>query len=42
VSRENVEIALQQVEALNRPDVDAFVALVSPDVEWEDAVFSLR
>jgi ketosteroid isomerase-like protein len=39
MSQENVEIALQQTEALNRRDVDAFVALVSPDVEWEDSVF---
>jgi ketosteroid isomerase-like protein len=30
---------LQGIEAFNRRDVDAFVALVSPDVEWEDAVF---
>jgi hypothetical protein len=38
MSKENSEIALQQVEALNRRDVDAYIALVSPDVEWEDAV----
>ena len=34
-----MEIVLKQVEALNRKDVDAFLALVSPDVEWEDSVF---
>jgi ketosteroid isomerase-like protein len=39
MSEENVEVALQQVEAVNRQDADAFVATVSPDVEWEDAVF---
>jgi SnoaL-like domain len=39
MSEENVEVALQGIEAFNRRDVDAFVALVSPDVEWEDAVF---
>jgi hypothetical protein len=39
MSEENVEIALQQVEAVNRQDADAFVATVSLDVEWEDAVF---
>jgi len=39
MSRENVEIAQQQIEAINRRDADAFVALVSPDVEWEDSVF---
>jgi ketosteroid isomerase-like protein len=39
MSQENVEVVLQQAEALNREDVDAFVALVSPDVEWVDSVF---
>jgi ketosteroid isomerase-like protein len=39
MSQENVEIVLQHVEALRRRDVDALLALVSPDVEWEDAVF---
>jgi ketosteroid isomerase-like protein len=39
MSQENVEIVLQGIEAFNRRDVDAFVALVSPDVEWEDSVF---
>jgi ketosteroid isomerase-like protein len=39
MSEENVEVVLQQIEAGNRRDVDAFVALVSPDVEWEDSVF---
>jgi ketosteroid isomerase-like protein len=37
--QKNVEVVLQGIEALNRRDVDAFVALVSPDVEWEDSVF---
>jgi ketosteroid isomerase-like protein len=39
MSEENVEIVLKNVEAINRGDVDAFVATVSPDVEWEDAMF---
>jgi ketosteroid isomerase-like protein len=39
ISQENAEIVRQTVEATNRRDADAFVALVSPDVEWEDAVF---
>jgi ketosteroid isomerase-like protein len=39
MSQENVEVVLQGIEALNRRDVDAFVALGSPDVEWEDSVF---
>jgi len=39
MSQENVENVLQAVEAFNRRDADAFVALASPDVEWEDAIF---
>jgi ketosteroid isomerase-like protein len=39
MSQENVEIALQLIGALQRRDVDALVALVSQDVEWEDPVF---
>jgi hypothetical protein len=39
MSEENVEVVLQGVEALNRRDVDGFIGLVSPDVEWEDSVF---
>ena len=34
-----MENVLQAVEAFNRRDADAFVALASPDVEWEDAIF---
>ena len=39
MSRGNVEVVRQVVEAINRRDADAFVATVSPEVEWEDAVF---
>jgi ketosteroid isomerase-like protein len=39
MSQENVEVALQLIEVSNRRDVDAFVALVSPDVEWDDPTF---
>jgi ketosteroid isomerase-like protein len=39
MSQENVETAQQQVDAVNRRDADAFVAVVSPDVEWEDSIF---
>jgi steroid delta-isomerase-like uncharacterized protein len=39
MSQENVKIAQQHIEAYNRGDVDALVALVSPDVAWEDSVF---
>jgi ketosteroid isomerase-like protein len=39
MSQENVEIVRRVVAAINQRDADAFVATVSPDVEWEDAVF---
>ena len=39
MSQENVEIVRRVVEAVNRREADAFVATVSPDVEWEDTVF---
>ncbi len=35
MSEENIDAILKAVEALNRRDADAFVAVVSPDVEWE-------
>ncbi len=39
MSEENVEIILRGVEAANRRDADAFVADLSPDVEWENSIF---
>ena len=39
MSQENVEVALELIEASNRQDVDAWIALLSPDVEWEDPAF---
>jgi ketosteroid isomerase-like protein len=36
MSRKNIEVALQAVDAANRRDPDAFVACLSPDVEWEE------
>jgi ketosteroid isomerase-like protein len=36
MSQENVEVALAAVDAANRRDADAFVACLSPDVEWEE------
>jgi ketosteroid isomerase-like protein len=39
MSKENVEIVRQAVEAFNREDADAFVALAGLNVEWEDAIF---
>jgi ketosteroid isomerase-like protein len=36
MSEENVEVVRQAVDALNRRDADAFVALARPDVEWKE------
>jgi ketosteroid isomerase-like protein len=35
MSQENVEAVMNAVDAVNRADVDAFVASFHPDVEWE-------
>ena len=37
--QEKVEIVRQVVDATNNGDPDAFVAALSPDVEWEDNLF---
>src|SRR5262245_33241032 len=37
MSEENEEVVRAGVDALNRGDADAFVALMTPDVEWEEA-----
>ena len=39
MSDEIVEIVRRVVDATNRRDPDAFVAALSPDVEWEDNLF---
>ena len=39
MSQENVEVVLRSVDAINRRDADAFLALASPDIEWEDSAF---
>ena len=39
MSQENTEVIRRGVEAINEQDEDAFVALMSEDVEWEDAIF---
>src|SRR5688572_14478089 len=39
MSQENVQIALQQIDAFNRRDVEGVVAFASPEVEWEDSMF---
>lgn len=36
---QNSVISRLQFEAINRRDIDAFVAFASPEVEWEDAMF---
>jgi ketosteroid isomerase-like protein len=36
MSQENVELGLRALDAFDRRDVDAFVALLSPDVVWEE------
>jgi ketosteroid isomerase-like protein len=36
MSQENVEVVREAADAANRRDPDAFVALLSPDVEWEE------
>jgi ketosteroid isomerase-like protein len=40
MSEENVETVRRGFDAFNRADKDGIVAFVSPDVEWEDAVFA--
>jgi ketosteroid isomerase-like protein len=39
MSQESVELVRRMVEATNKRDADAFVANLSPDVEWEDTLF---
>jgi ketosteroid isomerase-like protein len=36
MSQENVEIGREMVDAFDRRDLDALLALVRPDVEWDD------
>ena len=35
MSQENVEVVRKATDAVNRRDLDAFVAILSPDVVWE-------
>jgi ketosteroid isomerase-like protein len=39
MSDEHVEVVRRIVDATNHRDADAFVAALSPDVEWEDTLF---
>jgi ketosteroid isomerase-like protein len=34
--QENVEVVRAMTDAVNRIDIDAFIALLSPDVVWEE------
>jgi ketosteroid isomerase-like protein len=36
MSKENVELVRALTDAVNRIDIDAFIALLSPDVVWEE------
>ena len=38
MSQENLEVVRQMVDAVTRGDADAFVALCSPDVDWEENI----
>jgi ketosteroid isomerase-like protein len=33
--RGNIEVARELIDAVNRRDLDAFLGLVRPDVEWD-------
>lgn len=39
MSDDHVDVVRRIVDATNRRDADAFVAALSPDVEWEDTLF---
>jgi ketosteroid isomerase-like protein len=36
VTRGNTDVARELIDAVNRRDLDAFLNLVRPDVEWDD------
>ena len=39
VTEEGVDLTLRQIDAVNRRDAEAFVATLSAEVEWEDALY---
>jgi ketosteroid isomerase-like protein len=41
VSRENVELVRQLLQAFNERDLEAFVALTAPDFEWSPSVVAV-
>jgi ketosteroid isomerase-like protein len=36
LSRENAEVVMRQADAVNRQDLDGFLACLAGDVEWEE------
>ena len=42
MSRENVELAYKANDAFNRRDLDAFLALADPDIEWFPVIVELE
>jgi ketosteroid isomerase-like protein len=42
MSRENVEVATQAIDAFNGSDVDAFAALTTPDFEWSPSMVAIE
>jgi ketosteroid isomerase-like protein len=42
MSRENVEIAKQAIDAFNRTDIDVFTALTTPDFEWSPSMVAIE
>jgi ketosteroid isomerase-like protein len=42
MSRENVEIAKQAIDAFNGTDIDVFTALTTPDFEWSPSMVAIE
>ena len=42
MSRENVEVATQAIDAFNESDVHAFAALTTPDFEWSPSMVAIE
>ncbi len=41
MSRENVEVATQAIDAFNGSDIDVFAALTTPDFEWSPSMAAI-
>lgn len=37
MTRDNIDVGRELIDAVNRRDLDAFLGLVRPDVEWDDS-----